>query len=362
MPIFDQGYQHWQGRLSGHTWRWLTITRQGVRNQQKSIVVRVAVLVALLPALALAGFLVFWGLFEQKSSVIRPLLFLLDGIPQEIRAGPEAFRLTIWTYAYQMFFQFQLFFTMLVVLLVGPNLISRDLRFNAMPLYFSKPLRRFDYFAGKLGVIGVYVGIVVVMPAVLAYVLGLAFSLKLSVVKDTFGLLLASIGFGLVVVLSAGSLVLALSSLSRNSRYVGALWLGLCLVSSIVGNIVVQTVRQDWCRLLSYPQNLSLVCDKMLDVKTADKQMEEVYAKMQARMMMPAPMAPAPRMKIADPKRRPVEKAAPVVRPAPPPELPPWMRPIPETPWYWSAGVLTALFGLSLCTLSFRVKSLDRLR
>ena len=31
MPIFDQGYQHWQGTLSGHAWRWLTITRHGVR-------------------------------------------------------------------------------------------------------------------------------------------------------------------------------------------------------------------------------------------------------------------------------------------------------------------------------------------
>ena len=31
MPIFDQGYQHWSGTLSGHSWRWLTITRHGVR-------------------------------------------------------------------------------------------------------------------------------------------------------------------------------------------------------------------------------------------------------------------------------------------------------------------------------------------
>ena len=31
MPIFDQGYQHWTGHLSGHAWRWLAITRHGVR-------------------------------------------------------------------------------------------------------------------------------------------------------------------------------------------------------------------------------------------------------------------------------------------------------------------------------------------
>ena len=34
----------------------------------------------------------------------------------------------------------------------------------------------------------------------------------------------------------------------------------------------------------------------------------------------------------------------------------------PQYPWYWSAGVLAGLFGLSVCILNFRIKSLDRLR
>ena len=34
----------------------------------------------------------------------------------------------------------------------------------------------------------------------------------------------------------------------------------------------------------------------------------------------------------------------------------------PQYPWIWSAGVLAGLLGLSLWTLSMRVKSLDRLR
>src|SRR5262249_42794997 len=32
----------------------------------------------------------------------------------------------------------------------------------------------------------------------------------------------------------------------------------------------------------------------------------------------------------------------------------------PQYPWYWSAGVLAALLGLSACILNFRVRSLDR--
>ena len=77
--------------------------------------------------------------------------------------------------AFTIFCRRSLDLSMVLVLLVGPNLVSQDLRYNALPLYFSRPLRRIDYFLGKLGVImallgssvigaapgGVHVGLVV---------------------------------------------------------------------------------------------------------------------------------------------------------------------------------------------------------
>ena len=47
MPIFDQGYQHWSGTLSGHAWRWLAITRHGVRVALTNRWLRIALLVVL---------------------------------------------------------------------------------------------------------------------------------------------------------------------------------------------------------------------------------------------------------------------------------------------------------------------------
>jgi len=44
MPIFDQGYQHWQGTLAGHRWRWLAVTRHGVRAQLQNRFVRLLLL------------------------------------------------------------------------------------------------------------------------------------------------------------------------------------------------------------------------------------------------------------------------------------------------------------------------------
>ena len=154
MPIFDQGYQHWSGELSGHAWRWLAITRHGVRIGSKSRILRVLLLVSWIPALALVFMLCVWGMLERKSAAIAQMLQFLSFLHPGILAVPRHYRLQTWTICYDFFLLTELRFAMIVVLLVGPNLISQDLRFNALPLYFSRPLRRIDYFLGKLGVIG----------------------------------------------------------------------------------------------------------------------------------------------------------------------------------------------------------------
>jgi len=74
MPIFDQGYQHWRGSLSGHFWRWLAIARQGVRVQQKNRILRLFLLFAWLPALGLILVMVLWGLVEQKNETVMGLV------------------------------------------------------------------------------------------------------------------------------------------------------------------------------------------------------------------------------------------------------------------------------------------------
>jgi hypothetical protein len=242
MPIFDQGYQHWKGPLSGHAWRWLAITRHGVRVQRRSILVRLLLLCAWLPALALVGAVALWGLVEQKSESVLALVRVL--LPPDMLLDPRAYRATMWTLAYSIFFKIEMFFIMFIVLIAGPGLISRDLRFNALPLYFARPLTRLDYLLGKLGVIGTLVAAVAVGPAVFAYAVGVCFSLDLGVVKDTYRVLLGSAAYGLVITLSAGTLILAMSSLSRRSLYIGIAWAGLWIISSTVASILVGLQRE----------------------------------------------------------------------------------------------------------------------
>lgn len=354
MPIFDQGYQHWTGHLSSHTWRWLAITRRGVRTALQGRIVRMALILAYLPAIVLVVVLSLWGLVERQSALIetvKPYLTVLLGQP--ILAGPREYRVEIWTLCFHYFLSWELWFSMLLVLLVGPNLISQDLRYNALPLYFSRPLRRIDYFVGKLGVIVALLSAVIILPSLVAYVMGLLFSLDITIVRDTSRILLASITYGLVIAISAGMLMLALSSLSRNSRYVALFWMGICILTSVVSFALmtldqeqrrheagvrprfwaneeyltseIEAAKSDWRPLTSYTANLSRVGERLLRTNAAWEKLSKLSP-------------PGQRSQIL------------------------WKMLGNQYPWYWSAGMLAGLFAISICVLNFSIKSLDRLK
>jgi ABC-2 type transport system permease protein len=355
MPIFDQGYQHWSGELSGHAWRWFAITRHGVRTALSNPWNRIALRVSLLPALVLAIVLCIWSLVERQSDLITSILpFISSFLDKPILAGPREFRVEVWTLCYSYFLLAELRFSMLLILMIGPNLISQDLRYNALPLYFSRPLRRIDYFMGKLGVIVAFLGMVVIVPSIVAYVLGMLFSLDVTILRDTFGILLASVCYGLVIALSAGMLILALSALSRNSRYVALMWIGIWFITSAVAGILVtvdhvqrahqgrqagrdlqdaeldaqelDAAKTDWRPLVSYTANLSRIGKELLGTDACWERIAQLRPEKQRTLLLYS-----------------VNRDA-------------------LYPWYWSAGLLAVLLGISVCILNFSIKSLDRLK
>jgi ABC-2 type transport system permease protein len=383
MPIFDQGYQHWTGTLTGHTWRWLAITRHGVRLGMKNTFIRLLLLTAWLPAVALAGSLCVWGLVEQRSSLVQPLLSIVSSLlGPSVLADPKSFRVEVWTLCYEIFLMMELRFSMVLILMVGPSLISGDMRFNALPLYFSRPVRRIDYFVGKLGVIGVFLAMVLVLPSLLAYGLGLLFSLDFSIIRETFSLLLTCISWGAIVTLSAGLFILALSSLSRNSRYIALFWLGVWFVTSIVAT-VLETVNREQRMAKRYHATRTIQMNQSAQAKPKTfEEQQRYYAKMQEEQQKVFNEIEREELDAAKTDWRPLisytgnlarvgqhmlgsdaawRKIA--------ENLPANMRDQflmqhlgPQYPWYWSAGLLVGLMGISACILNFRVKSMDRLK
>jgi ABC-2 type transport system permease protein len=370
MPIFDQGYQNWNGPLAGHALRWLAITRQGVRVQLRKRGMKLMIVFAWVPAFLLAAVLVLWGLFEQGSSLITPFLGLFQGLPEPMRQGPRGYRPVIWTLGLQAFLGVQLFFAMLVVLRVGPDLISQDLRFGAMPLYLSRPLRRFDYFLGKLGVIVAFVSAVMIIPVLIAWLIGLSFALDGTILRDTIRPVLAALGFGALVSVSTGLLVLGLSSLSRSSRMVGAMWVALWVVSGLVSGTLKATLRQEWCPAVSYTGSLLRLRDVLLDTQPSwDRLRELQQLGQQAAVEAVTTAAIGPGLSKGLPgitKNRRGSTAANQRRPRGVRIITrgdsgdPWS--MPAYPWTWAAGVVGGLALLSAGVMCTRVRSLDHLR
>jgi ABC-2 type transport system permease protein len=411
MPIFDQGYQHWKGPLAGHAWRWLAIARHGVRVQLKSKIVWGLLILAWLPAIGLVAAVAVWGMVERQSVGVVSLVKSI--LPDDMLVDPNAYRTSAWSIAYSSFFTVEMYIIMLLVVVTGPGLISRDLRFNALPLYFARPLTRLDYFMGKLGVIGALVAGVAVIPAVFAYIIGVCFSLDLKVVKDTYRVLLGSIAYGVVITLSVGMLMLALSTLSRRSVYVALMWFGIWWISSAVSLIltgfhIAQTQREFVNEAFrESDQELRRLHEeeaKATDPKVRDErrkrinqlhqqafekieaQSEEAWAKTVRTnwRTLPSFKGNLDRLghSLLDTDSawvqvgRAVEQGRQVVQkpmrifgiggrgPKPPPinERRLADQIVPQYPWWWSGAVLAGLMGISACILSRRVKSLDRLK
>lgn len=366
MPIFDQGYQHWNGKLDSQYWRWWAVTRHGIKMQFRSKLTRFFLIACFGPALALASFMIVWSLLEQGNSYLKPLLGFL---PKELTDVPQEYRVAMWTLAYHFFFYVQYFLLMILVLLVGPGLISKDLRFNAMPLYLSRPLRRWEYFFGKLGVISFFVLLVTAAPAVFAWILGVLFSLKLSIIVEVLPILWGSILVSLVISLVYGLWMLALSSLSRNSRYVSMMWFGWWLLSSALFAILfISSDYADWANLANFTKNVQRIEEAILNTEPAWQKIDGAVKLAMQTGTKASGMAGGnnrnnntmrfgPFRASNDDDRVALTRFTindkSYIRSS-------GVRSL--YPWTWSAAVLVFMGVLSLCILIFRVKSLDRLR
>ena len=187
-------------------------------------------LLAWLPALAARDLHGLCGDWWRRRAKASWRLLLKNVVPPDVLVDPHAFRSPVWTLACSFFFRTQIFFIMLLVVIAGPGLISRDLRLqrpSSLLLSSARAARLLPRQARRHpGAAGGFGGSRAI--AVLAYYSSaLGFSLDPSVDQGNLdGADREHRLRKLIVALSAGTLMLALSSLTRRSLYVGVAWAG----------------------------------------------------------------------------------------------------------------------------------------
>jgi hypothetical protein len=111
-----------------------------------------------------------------------------------------------------------------VIGLVAPTLVSRDLRAKAWLVYFTRPVGRLEYILGKAAILGVLVAAITVLPALALWLMGVLVSPSVWVAVDTWDLPLKAVAASVVLAVPTVLLALAYSSVTAESRIASFAW------------------------------------------------------------------------------------------------------------------------------------------
>jgi ABC-type transport system involved in multi-copper enzyme maturation permease subunit len=214
MPIHDQSYRRYGGHKGLPGRAWLVIARAGIVNM-----IRKRVFLGLL-------------LFAWLPFIVRAVqIYVTTNFPQVamLAATAETFR---------EFLAQQDFFVFVVTIYVGAGLIANDRRANALQIYLSKPLMRTEYIAGKAAVLFFFLMLVTWVPAMLLLLLQVLFAGNFQFLQKNLFLFPAITVASLLQVLLATFTMLALSSLSKSSRYVSILYTGIIFFTAAIYGVL----------------------------------------------------------------------------------------------------------------------------
>ncbi len=237
-PIHDQSYRRYQGerRPVGHAWR--VIAADGIRQM-------------LAKRAFLALLLVAWIPFIVRTVQ----MYIALSVPQAsgfLAITPDTFR---------DFLDQQGVFVFFMTVYVGAGLIANDRRASALQIYLSKPMLRMEYIAGKLLVLVTFLLFVTLLPALLLLLTQAALAGNLTFIKANLFLIPAVTLSSLIIVGVASFTMLALSSLSKSSRFVAVMYTGtIFFTAALYGalSMIFGSTRVAW---VSIGANLEQVID-----------------------------------------------------------------------------------------------------
>ncbi len=267
MPIHELGYRHWDGERR-HRWaRWTCISRTGVTLALRNKVVRRLSFLTIVPVLYFGllffaiGFLTDPG--AERIGAWRGFASTIiddERLLNSLRNNPASLRAPIWN---DIFFFLMAYFQITGVLLitasVAPGLISRDIKSKAFLIYFSKPIARVDYLIGKAGVVFGYSLWFTLLPALLIYILSIAFAPSSDAFGQTAGVIPSIFCATLVVAIPVTSISLFLSSITRSERLATFAWIALVGGGFFIYRILAAVPglrEQTWIVFVSLPKLL----------------------------------------------------------------------------------------------------------
>ncbi len=237
MPIREGGYYNWEGTLSKTKIKWFPIFTTGIKSVYKKRFSK------LLFATASSLFFVFLLALYISS---KPELRMMSKLVKMISSDALLFR-TYYTNG------FIVFMSAMLAVFAGSELISNDLKYKSISLYLARPLSKLDYIKGKFSIILFYLLMFTLVPGILLVIFKVIFTGDFSA---GLALLIKSIVFPLVIALFWSSLMLMLSSLSENGRFVKIIFFVAFFLSQMIAGMFWGIFRNDNFMYISIEKNI----------------------------------------------------------------------------------------------------------
>jgi ABC-2 type transport system permease protein len=153
MAVYEQTYKPYSGKLTPEWSRFLIIPRHAFRGVFNSKLFTAFFVICFVPLLVEA-------ILIYLHHNVTALAIMSLNARQLIPIDGSFF---------QTFVSIQGGFAFFVALLVGPPLVSRDLRNNALPLYLCRPFSRTEYVMGKMSVLLILLSWITWIPQLLMF-------------------------------------------------------------------------------------------------------------------------------------------------------------------------------------------------
>jgi len=213
--IHDIGYQRYQGARLGRGYALRSLYAHGVRTA--------------------------FGLGRSAKAKIFPwvvaglvgvVAVVLMAIRTQVPGGEPV--LSYWEFPNAI-----VMFVILFCAVVGPELVSRDLRGGVLPLYFSRPLTRTDYAIGKFAALATAVFVLIAGPQLIMYIGG-AFTVDgLSAVWSETGDFLQGLAIAAVYAGTFSALSILVSSLAGRRAVAAAMIVALFLITTPIYGVLM---------------------------------------------------------------------------------------------------------------------------
>lgn len=234
MAVYEQTYKQYLGKLTPEWSRFLIIPRHAFRDVFKSKLFTAFFIACFIPLLVEA---ILIYLHHNVNA-----LAILKVNVREL--------LPIDTFFFQTFVNLQASFAFFLTLLLGPPLVARDLRNNALPLYLCRPFSRTEYVLGKMSVLLILLSAMTWIPQLLLF----AFQSYLEGGRwfiDNISMASAIFIVSVVWVLLLALMSQAISALVKWRVVASAALLGIFFIPSVFGEVVNQLFLTHWGNIVS---------------------------------------------------------------------------------------------------------------